>query len=219
MRKILMIGLISLALMLVGCESMTMQLEADGSGKAIIEIANEEGITLEGVKEDLEGRLGDEEGFSNLSVRETDEQFQVGFEFENINYLDPNAYHLPVADYVVSDDDRLTSLAMVDDQEEFTEKSTGIFVSLPLDLENTKVIFPGDVVAHSEEVEVVDKNVVEVDTYGRGYIVFEPKANMSKVSWLIIATPIVGGGVLYYTRKRRNNRDRQQVKEEGEALA
>lgn len=206
-------------LLLTACGNITIELKHDGSGKMMIEIPNNEFISAEEIRSELEREIDVNDGVKRLSVKEKGQVIEAKFQFDDMSSVDPYSYQIPVADYAILNDDRLESLEMVDENLEFTEKSSATFVQLPSDLndfDQSRIILDGKVVAHSEGIELIKDNTIEVVSYGDGYVVYEPKTRLGSFLWGAIIL-VIGAGVFYFIRK--NNQKSPNITEKADAHA
>lgn len=213
--KGLITGLISLLFLLSACGTITLELEQDGSGQVRMEVPSNGMVSATDIKYELESELSEKEGVGGFSVKDKGEMIEASFKFDDISSVDPSSYQIPVADYVILDDSRLESLEMVEEITEFAEDSSEIFVKLPSDLndfDEARVILSGNVVAHSEDIELIDKNIIEISSYGEAYVVYEPKANLGVFAWGLVILIPVAGGVFYY-RRQKNSENPQAMNE------
>ncbi|MBP1971364.1 hypothetical protein J2Z83_003503 [Virgibacillus natechei] len=215
-NKVLLLGLMTLLLLLTACGNMTLELDNDGSGQVHMEIPNTGMISAGEIENGLERQFSDEESVGDLSINENEEMIEASFQFEDVSSVDSNAYLIPVADYVISDDSRLESLEMIEEDVEFNEDSSGILVRIPgglNDFNQARVLLPGDVAAHSEGVKIIEEDTIEVSSSGDVYVVYDPNAGIGALAWGLIIIIPVSGAIFYYMRKK--NSESSKVEEEG----
>lgn len=211
--------LIPLFFLLAACGDLALEIEKDGSGQVEIEMPTNEFISAEMVESELESEFGENEGVSKLSIKESDDSIRVSFQFDDVSSMDPASYQIPVSDYVVTNDSRLEELLWDGEAVEFDEKGSEIFIQLPGDLNSFNealVTLPGDVVAHTDNVEVVESNTIEVVSSGSVYVAYEPKSGISGFVGIGILVIGAAAAVIYF-RKNKNKQIKQE--KEGEELA
>ncbi|GAA0469580.1 hypothetical protein [Alkalibacillus silvisoli] len=221
-NRLLLLVLLSGIMVLAACGEMTLELEKDGSGEVFMEIPNNGMISPGEIESQLESQVEDSDQVSGFSVNEGSNSIRTSFQFDNISAIDPNSYIIPVSDYVVAGDSRLDELHIVDEEmEAFESDSTALFVRLPGDLqdfETARVEVSGEIVAHSEELELVNDDTVEVESRGEVFLVFEPSSGLGVLGWGMILLLPIAGGVFFYLR-RNNMLPAKEAKKEGDTDA
>lgn len=199
MRKVAVLFSLFVALILLSaCGTLHLEVNRDGSGSAEISIETNEWITKEAIEEQFKS-MEENEGISKPKVKEKKGVVTASFKFDDLSALEDDAYQLPVGDLVIIEDSRLEDLVFVNSEKEFTEKSNEIFLRFPSnmnDFEETKITLPGKVVAHSENIELVNKKEVEVTSGGPIYIVYEQGSNIGGIFLTIFILAIVAGAVV-----------------------
>lgn len=211
--------IIPLFFLLAACGNLTIEIEKDGSGQVEIEMPSNEFISVEMLEKELESELEENEGVSKLSIKESDDRIRVNFQFDDVSGMDPASYQIPVSDYVVTNDSKLEELQWDGEMVEFDEKSSEIFIQLPGDLNSFNealITLPGDVIAHTDNVEVVESDTIKVVSSGSVYVAYEPKSSISGFVGIGILVIGAAAAVIYF----RNNKNKQPKQEkEGDEIA
>lgn len=197
-------------ILLSACGTINIDIKSNGSGKAVIELPNSGMISAEMVEKELKNESEDEDGISGLSVKDKKDIIEASFKFADIHDMDSSAYQIPVADLAVLNDQRLEGLEMDGEVVEFTKKNSEIFMRLPDDLDEfdtAQVKIAGKIVAHSEDLKLVNKNTVEVESYSTHYIVYEPKTGIGKVPVIGIVVLLLVGGLFYFRKNRKKDEE------------
>src|SRR5690625_616129 len=202
-----MASLILLLLFISACGDVTIEVKSNGSGKfeAILPSAGMF-FPVDGLEQEIKQGVADEEGISNIKIREKKNNILLSVDFDNISAVDNYAYEIPVSDLVILEDDILDQLILTDEAKEFDEASNGILMRLPSDLadfSSTTVILPGKVVAHSENIEIEKSNTVELTSSGAAYVVYEPSSNATSSFGIIFIIIIVVAGAFFVLRKKK----------------
>ncbi|WP_217586591.1 hypothetical protein [Lentibacillus saliphilus] len=207
--------------LLTGCGKMVLELDKDGSGEVEIEVAANGIISKKTIENEMKKQFDGKEGVEGLKIKESGDKIDVRFKFENVSKLDSSAYLIPVSDYAVAKDSRLDALATIDEDVKLDEDSSSIFVKLPSDLNDftqSKVVLPGNVVAYSQGVEVIEDDTIELSSaQGDVYVVYEPQTGLAALAWGLVLIP-VGGGAYYYVRKKKSETT-PHIGEEGDVDA
>ena len=215
--KVLLFSLIPL-FFLTACGNLLLEIDSDGSGQVLVEIEGGGFVSADMIKQQIEKDLAGSEGISKLSVKDKKGIIETKFKFDNLsNVYDDEAFMIPVGDYAVTNHYRLENLTFQGQPVEFTKDSKEIFILLPSlnDFDNTKIVVPGNVVAHSDNVNVLDKNAVTVSSGGDIYIVYEPKASFGGLLGIgVIVLIIAGGAYFLFTRKKSNPTPPESVGED-----
>jgi len=210
-KYILFAVLISFVLLLSACGELTIKLKSNGSGTAEIIFPNSEYLPpLDEFKREIEMNAAEEDGISDVKVKEKRDEVIMSVNFDNLSSLDSSAYEIPVSDLVILEDDILDDLELAKGTKEFTEKSKAILIKLPSDISDftsAKTIVPGKIVAHSEGATVEKNNTISFDDASDPYFVYQPKSGIGSTIGIIAIIAIVGAGAFYILRKRKSNID------------
>lgn len=207
--KLVLLFLIPFFLFLAACGDLAVELNKDGSGKVEMAIPSSGMITAGMIEEELRGQFGENEGISKVSIKDKDGVVEVKFQFDDTTTLDSDFFQIPVGDYVLTNDTRLEELILDGELVEFTEDSSAIFIRIPKglnDFDTTEVTVPGEIVAHTDSVTVIEKDTVDINASGSAYIVYEPKAGSSFLIFAAIGIIIIIGGVVFFNRKKNNTK-------------
>lgn len=208
-KYILFTVLISFAFLLSACGELTIKLKSNGSGTTEIVFQNSEYLPpLDEFKREIEKNAAEEEGISDVKIKEKRDEVLMSVNFDNLSSLDSSAYEIPVSDLVILEDEILDDLELVKGKKEFTEKSKAILVKLPSDISDftsAKTIVPGKIVAHSEGATVEKSNTISFDDGSYPYFVYEPKSGIGSTIGIIAIIAIVGAGVYYIFRKKKTD--------------
>lgn len=215
-KHLLFLLVIPFLIILAACGDATMHLKKDGSGKMEIELPNNDYYNADDIKSELEAGIAGEEGVSKLSVKEKKDKIIASFQFASMEDFDTYAYMIPVADYVITESGRLDELVFVEDEMEFKENSKEIFVKLPSDMDDfdtAKVILPGKVVAHSENLNAIEKDTVEMSSYGDSYVVYSTSMLSSFLIWgivlfvLFVFFALIAGLIIFLVIKKKKSQE------------
>lgn len=188
----------------------------------MLEFPNNEMFSAEAVEQELKSGSEDREGITGISAKEKKDVIQATFKFDDIHDMDSDAYQIPVADYAVLEDQRLEGLQLDGEKVEFTKKSSEILLKLPGDLgdfDQAKISVGGKIVAHSDGLDLVKKDTVEVHSNRDLYVVYAPKAGVGKAFSGGILLLIIAGGVFYFMKKQRMKEEHQLEGEIGDEHA